>query len=271
MSEASEVTHQHAARAPSPDRAGRSRSLVGAAAALAGLLVLAVVHYGPGLLAPDPGVARLAPTIFQPAAGSRGVHDLGGGVTASVFLSGLRVDVDGRPVLKTTERAAPVAVLDGRLRESADGPVEEPNAEQRSLTVDEAVASAGRVTWAGVASMSDGTRVRLALTVTAQGADRFSLAVSAEQPVDGFAVALDPRFTDVVAPPGDARRVWAWWSDDRPGLVAARVRGELSHGAWGLEVTGGRVAVDRRTDGATFLHVWGASPTLTFTAPTVGS
>jgi hypothetical protein len=256
--------------AATPARPTRSRSLLGAAAAVVALIVLAVVHWGPGLLAGDGGIVKLAPSLFEPGEAQRGVHDLGDGVRVSLFLSGLRVDVDGVPVLKTTERAAPVAVLEGRLRTSRDGATEEVGAEQRVLTVDQVEASGSRVRFGGVATMSDGRRVRVIFAVAAVGPGRFTLSVSSDEPVGGFVVALDPRFTLIVAPHGDARRTWAWWSRGRPELAPARVGGYRAGRPWALAVSGGPVAVDRRTDGAAFVHVWGARPTLTFTAPTVG-
>ena len=265
-----EATENAFGRVAAPPRPARSRSLLGAAAAVLALLVLAAVHWGPALLAGDGGIVKLAPSLFEPGGSQRGAHDLGDGVSASVFLSGLRVDVDGVPVLKTTERSAPVVVLDGRLRTSRGGATEEVGAEQRLLTVDEVEASGSRVRFGGVATMSDGRRVRVAFTVVAVGPGRFTLTVSSDDPVGGFAVALDPRFTLVVAPPGDARRTWAWWSDSGLELAPARVKGYRAGRPWRMSVTGGPVAVDRRTDGAAFVHVWGAQPTLTFTAPTVG-
>lgn len=265
-----EATRNAVGRVAESARPARSRGLTGAALALLGLVLLAAVHYGPGLLAGDPGIVKLDPSLFEPAEAQRGVHDLGDGVTASLFLSGLRVDVDGVPVLKTTERAAPVVVLPGRLRGAGDAVEEEVTLEQRTLSVDDAEASGGRVRYRGIATMSDGSRIPVDLTVAAGGPGRFTLTVSSEQAVGGFAVALDPRFTLVVAPRGDARKTWAWWSDGSPELAPPRVAGYRAGRPWTLAVSGGRLAVDRRTDGAAFLHVWGAEPTLTFTAPTVG-
>ncbi len=245
---------------------GPSRSLAGVVAALLGLLVLAVVHYGPGLTAPDPGLARLEPGLFEPEPAQRGVHDLGDGVLAGLFLSGLRVDTREGTVLKTTEQAAPVMVLTGTVSTSGGRPSERLGARQEALTVDGLQASGDRARWTGVATRTDGSRVRVVLTVERTGTGGFSLGLSADQPVDGFAVPLDPRYTDVLTPPGDARRTSAWWADGAPVLDNPRLAR-----SWRLAVSGGRAGVDRRTDGATMLHVWGSAPTLTFTAPTVGS
>ncbi len=248
---------------PAPDRP--SRSVRGALAAFAGLVVLAVVHYGPGLLAADPGVARLAPVLLDARPDVRGARDLGSGLNASLFASGLRVEAGGGPVLVTTERSAPVMVLDGRVGSGGDGPAEEIRAEQRSLTVEEVTADGDRVRWGGTASMSDGRSVRVSFEVSGEGAGGFSLALAADAPVAGWALVLDPDFTDLLPPTPAAREAGAWWVDRPPTLANPR----LSR-SWSLAVTGGRVAVDRRTDGLTALHVWGAAPTLRFAPPTVG-
>lgn len=261
----SEVTEHAAGAADAATRPGRSASLVGAWAAFVGLLVLAVVHYAPRVLAGDPGIARLEPTLFAAAASARGAHDLGNGIEVSVFASGLRVETSSGTVLKTTERSAPVLLLHGGVRVDGDPPVEQVDDEQRVLAVDGVTPLGDRVRISGSATMADGRSVPVVLEVAGQGAGRFTLSMTAHEPIAGFAVALDPKFTDLLPPPDRDAESGAWWASGQEVLRTPRATG-----AWRVEVGGGRVAVDRRIEGVTMVHVWGSAPTLTFSAPTVG-
>lgn len=242
----------------------RSRSLLAAGAALLCLAVLGVVDRWPAWTAPETGITALEPVVLAPDRQVRDWVDLGHGVRTAVYLSGLRVEVGGTPVLKSTERAAPVAVLRGR----ADGSGERVMATTDEVRLTTRTRDGDAVTWGGTARLSDGTTTPLELTVRATSTG-FDVVAAASGPVDALVLGLDPRFTDVAPPGGAARAGGSWWDDTG--------RFPLP-GGWRLEVlpagaapAGRTLAVDRRNDGSTDLHVWARTVTLRLTRPTVGS
>jgi hypothetical protein len=203
----------------------------------------------PGLLTVDPG--------------AQGIATLGGGVTAAMYPSGLRLQRDEDILLETVIRGAPVSAVMGRVEGRGDERQEHVARALNHVHIESLQFLPGRAAYDGTVSDGEGRSLPLDLAIDLRGS---VLQVTARvEGAQAVVVHLDSRPLTVGFPPvlpDDNLRRRAWWLAEDSGATAAAFRTILR-----TTVTIGPEGVDRgldlRSDGRNDIHVWSATAALT--------
>lgn len=181
--------------------------LSSSAAALLGL-----VSWLPPVISHNDHIADVAPGLFLPAEGSRGYVTLGRGVTASLYLSGLRILNHDDLRAETVVQGSPVSAVIGSVTGSGKRREEHVTRTLDNSRIDEVMVLPGMATYHG--EVFDGEGHSLALTITVELRQEV-VQLSVRVPgADAVVVHLDNRVRTVGYPPGLPHvnlRKRAWW------------------------------------------------------------
>jgi hypothetical protein len=242
-----------------------SKSMVALVLSVAALAVLGLSDRVPAWLGREGGMADVAPGMLVVDPQARGVATLGGGVTASLYESGLRLEHDDRILTETVIRGSLVSAVEGSV--SGEGKDTRERVDHRfdHVRVRELRFLPGRATYLG--EVSDGTdtlpleiRIELAGPVVRIG-------VSVPR-ASALVVHLDHHPATTGIPPAlpfrNLRRAAHWLAPDTGGSDPAFSTVLGTQVAIGpADVARG---VDLRHDGRNDVHVWSGSAVLTVSA-----
>ncbi len=229
---------------------------------LAALAVLGLSSWVPGWLGRDSGMADVEPGMLQIDPQARGIATLGGGVTASLYDSGLRLSHDDDILTETVLRGSFVSAVLGSVEGAGNSTTEHVEHEYNHLRITDLRFLPGRATYLG--EVSDGTtslpmemRIELAGPVVRIG-------VSVPR-ASGVVVHLAHKPATTGLPPvlpfRNLRRNAFWLPADtgRSDPAFTTVLGtDVAIGPEG--VTRG---VDQRSSGRLDVHVWSSSAVVT--------
>jgi hypothetical protein len=229
---------------------------------LTALAALGLSSWVPGWLGRDSGMADVEPGMLQIDPQARGIATLGGGVTASLYDSGLRLSHDDDILTETVLRGSFVSAVLGSVEGTGNGTSEHIDHEYNHLRITDLRFLPGRATYSG--EVSDGTtslpmevRIELAGPVVRIG-------VSVPQ-ASGVVVHLAHKPATTGLPPvlpfRNLRRNAFWLPADtgRSDPAFTTVLGtDVAIGPAGVAR-----GVDQRSSGRLDVHVWSDSAVVT--------
>ena len=229
---------------------------------LTALAALGLSSWVPGWLGRDSGMADVEPGMLQIDPQARGIATLGGGVTASLYDSGLRLSHDDDILTETVLRGSFVSAVLGSVEGTGNGTSEHIDHEYNHLRITDLRFLPGRATYSG--EVSDGTtslpmevRIELAGPVVRIG-------VSVPQ-ASGVVVHLAHKPATTGLPPvlpfRNQRRNAFWLPADtgRSDPAFTTVLGtDVAIGPAGVAR-----GVDQRSSGRLDVHVWSDSAVVT--------
>jgi hypothetical protein len=242
-----------------------SKSMVALVLSLSALGLLGLSSWVPVWLGRDSGMADVPPGMLVVEPQARGIATLGGGVTAALYESGLRISHDDDILSETVIRGSVVSAVFGSV--SGEG---RETREQVARTLDHVRITElrflpGRATYLG--DVSDGEQ-RLPLEVRIELAGPVVRVGVSVPGASALVVHLDhePATTGLppVLPLRNLRRETWWLPDDtgRSDPAFTTVLGtDVAIGPAGV-VRG----VDLRSDGRADVHVWSDAAVLTVSA-----
>jgi hypothetical protein len=225
---------------------------------LAALTALGLSSWVPGWLGRDSGMADVEPGMLQVDDQARGIATLGGGVTASLYDSGLRISHDDDILTETVLRGSFLSAVVGTVEGSGNATTEHVERQYNHLRITDLRFLPGRAVYSG--QVSDGTdalpveiRIELAGPVVRLG---FSVPQASGVVVH---LAHQPATTGLppVLPFRNLRRNAFW-------LPAATGRSDPAFTTvLGTDVAIGPAGVargvDQRSSGRFDLHVWSSA------------
>lgn len=230
--------------------------------ALAGLGLSSAV---PRWLGDDTGMADVPPGLLVVDSGAKGVATLGGGVTAAMYSSGLRISHGDDILAETVIQGSPLSAVIGRVQTREGRPVETVERTLDHVHIRTLQFLPGRATYLG--EVSDGEESR-ALEIRVELAGpvvRVGMSVSRASAV---VVHLDHKPATVGLPPAlpfRNLRQRAHWVDPATGRSQTAFSTVL-----GTDVAIGPAGVvrgvDLRSSGRHDVHVWSSSAVLTVSA-----
>lgn len=228
---------------------------------LVALAALGVTGRLPGWLGRDAGLADVPPGLLTVDDRAKGIATLGGGITVSLYESGLRLSSGDSILAETVIQGGLVSAVEGRLT-TTRGVREHVEHHLDNVHISELLFLPGRATYLG--QVSDGTRslpltirielggpvVRLGFTVP--GADALVVHLHREPATYGIAPAL----------PAKNLRREAFWL--RPATAQAQPAFTSVLGtSVGVGPDRVRRGLDLRSSGRTDVHVWADDAVLT--------
>jgi hypothetical protein len=242
-----------------------SKSMVALVLSLTALAALGLSTWVPARLGHDSGMADVGPGLLQIDPGARGIATLGGGVTAALYDSGLRISHEDDILTETVIRGSLVSAVVGRVSGTADDPVEEVSHRYDHVRITELRFLPGRATYLG--EVSDGER-SLPLEVRIELAGPVVRIGFSIPQASAVVVHLDHKPATTGLPPvlpfENLRRQAFWLPADtgRSDPAFTTVLGtEMAIGPAGV-----LRGVDLRSTGRHDVHVWSDSAVLTVTA-----
>jgi hypothetical protein len=239
--------------------------MVALVASLAALALLGLWSWVPSWLGRDSGMADVVPGLLVVEPQARGVATLGGGVTASLYESGLRLSSGDDILLESVNRGALLSAVSGSVTGEGDATTERVAHTYNHVRVTRLQFLPGRATYSG--EVSDGQvalpfelRIELAGPVVRLGASvpRAS-AVVVHLDYSPATTGLPP-----VLPFRSLRRE-AHWLPAETGRTTPAFTSVL-----GTDVAVGPAGVTRgldlRSAGRNDVHVWGEAAVLSVTA-----
>jgi hypothetical protein len=239
-----------------------SKSMMALVVSSAAAAVLAAVSYLPPYLGRSDTVRDVTPGLLEIGPGVRGVAVLGRGATASVYLSGIRIQRDGRILTETVRAGSPISAVLGSVHRTDSGAREQVTGVLNNVRITEARILPGVATYEGVVfddQISLPLRIRIEL---AGRLVRFGVSIPGAAAV---VVHLDPKPATYGIPPylptRNLRR-GTWWvragaPADEP-LFRTVLHTQIAVGP-------GRAprAVDLSHMGRHDVHVWASTALLT--------
>ncbi|SES22247.1 hypothetical protein SAMN05216199_2400 [Pedococcus cremeus] len=239
-----------------------SKSMVALVLSLAALTALGLSSWVPGWLGRDSGMADVEPGMLQVDQQARGIATLGGGVTASLYDSGLRLSHDDDILTETVLRGSFLSAVVGTAEGTGNATTEHVEHEYNHLHITDLRFLPGRAVYSG--EVSDGSnslpveiRIELAGPVVRIG---FSVPLASGVVVH---LAHKPATTGLppVLPFRNLRRNDFWLPADtgRSDPAFTTVLGtDVAIGPAGVAR-----GVDQRSSGRLDLHVWSSSAVVT--------
>jgi hypothetical protein len=242
-----------------------SKSMVALVLSLAALALLGLSTWVPARLGRDSGMADVSPGLLQIDRPARGIATLGGGVTAALYDSGLRISHEDDILTETVIRGSLVSAVVGRVSGTGDETVEDVGHEYDHVRITELRFLPGRATYLG--EVSDGERsLPLELRVELAG-PVVRIGVSIPR-ASAIVVHLDHQPATTGLPPvlpfRNLRRHAFWLPADtgRSDPAFTTVLGtETAIGPAGVAR-----GVDLRSTGRHDVHVWSDTAVLTVSA-----
>lgn len=232
---------------------------------LAALAALGLSSWVPAWLGRDSGMADVPPGLLEVAPQARGVAVLGGGVTASLYASGLRISHEDRILTETVLTGSLVSAVRGAVAVEDGQPRERVDRTFDHLRITDLRVLPGRATYTGLVGDGEETlpvEIRLEL---AGPVVRLGVGVPRAR---GLVVHLDrkPATTGLppVLPHRNLRRQAFWLPPDtgRSDPAFTTVLGtDTAIGPAGVPR-----GVDLRFEGRLDVHVWSDSAVLTISA-----
>jgi hypothetical protein len=234
--------------------------MVALVVAIAGLLLLGVLEQGPRLVR-DMGMADVSPGLLEVDPEARGVVTLGGGVTAAMYASGLRLVHDGDVLTETVVRGSVVSAVLGSTEGRGEGRRERVRAHLDHVRIRDVLIRPGEARYVG--EVHDGA-TSLPLSVEVRLTGPVVKVVLEVEGADALVVHLDHQPATLGIPPAlpdrNLRRR-AHWVGDGTGATAAftTVLGTTV----GVGPVGAARGVDLRERGRHDVHVWSDTAVLT--------
>ena len=236
--------------------------MVALVVSLAALAALGLSSWVPTWLGRDSGMADVEPGMLQIDPQARGIATLGGGVTAALYDSGLRLSHGDDILTETVLRGAPVSAVVGTVEGSGNSATEDVEREYNHVRITDLRFLPGRATYTG--EVTDGTtslpmelRIELAGPVVRIG-------VSVPR-ASGVVVHLAHKPATTGLPPvlpfRNLRRNAFWLPTDtgRSDPAFTTVLGtDVAIGPAGVAR-----GVDQRSSGRLDVHVWSESAVVT--------
>ncbi|HET7277500.1 MAG TPA: hypothetical protein VFJ22_05425 [Dermatophilaceae bacterium] len=239
-----------------------SKSMVALVVSCAAAAVLGAVSYLPPYLGRTDTVRDVTPGLLEIGPGVRGVAVLGKGATASVYLSGIRIERDDRILTETVRAGAPVSAILGTVRRTDSGAHESVTQVLNNVRITEARILPGVATYEGIVfSETESLPLRIRIELAGRLV-RIGISVPGAAAV---VVHLDPKAaTYGIQPYLPARnlRLGTWWvragaPADKP-LFRTILHTQVAVGP-------GRAprAMDLSHMGRHDIHVWASTALLT--------
>jgi hypothetical protein len=237
-----------------------SKSMVALLLSMAGLTLLGLSTAAPAWLGRETGLADVQPGLLVVDEQARGIATLGGGVTAALYSSGLRLSHEGDILTETVNRGSLVSAVVGSLADGAT-PEEHVTRSLDHVRIRELQFLPGRATYTGEVYDDQGSlplEIRLEL---AGPVVRLGVSIPG---ADAVVIHLDHKPATLGIPPGlpdrNLRRR-AFWVDpatDRNTPVLSTVLGtDVAVGPEGVAR-----GMDLRSQGRHDVHVWSDSAVL---------
>lgn len=242
-----------------------SRSMLALVLALTALAVLGLSTWVPARLGRDSAMADVEPGLLQVDSQARGIATLGGGVTAALYDSGLRISHEDDILTETVIRGSLASAVVGRVSGTGDETVEEVSHHYDHVRIRELRFLPGRATYLG--EVSDGER-SLPLEVRIELAGpvvRIGISVPQASAIVVH-LARQPATTGLppVLPFRNLRR-HAFWLPPEAGRSDPAFTTVLGTDT-AIGPAGVVRGVDLRSNGRHDVHVWSDSAVLTVTA-----
>lgn len=239
-----------------------SKSMVALVLSLSALAVLGLATRLPGWLGADEGFEDVAPGLLVVEERARGVATLGGGVTAAMYSSGLRISRGNDTLVESVIRGSLASAVFGSVSGYGDDTSERVDGHASNMRVRELLFLPGRATYLGEVFDEDRT---LPLTIRIELAGpviRIGVSVIG---ADGLVVHLDhrPATTGIepALPSRNLRKSAAWI---RPATAAGA---PAFTSLLGTDIGVGPQPVARGVDlrrlGRVDVHVWSDAVMLT--------
>lgn len=188
-----------------------SKSMVALVLSCTAAAVLAGVSYLPPYLGRSDTVRDVTPGLLEIGPGVRGVGVLGKGATASVYLSGIRIERDDHILTETVRAGSPVSAVLGTVERTQSGAREYVTGVLNNVRITEARILPGVATYEGVV-FNDRESLPLRIRIELAGRlVRFGVSVPGAAAV---VVHLDPKAaTYGIQPylPDRNLRLGTWW------------------------------------------------------------
>lgn len=242
-----------------------SKSMVALVLSLAALAALGLSSWVPAWLGRDSRMADVAPGMLTVDPEARGIATLGGGVTAALYDSGLRISHDDDILAETVIRGSLVSAVVGQVSGSGEQTLERVDHEYDHVRIRHLLFLPGRAIYLG--EVSDG-RKALPLVIRIELAGPVVRVGVSVPGASAIVVHLDRKPATTGLPPvlpfRNLRR-HAYWLP-----VAAGRDDPAFTTVLGTDMAIGpeRVArgVDVRSNGRNDVHVWSSSAVVTVSA-----